>query len=218
VAIILDDAGGNSINYDEVYSIGSPFTISILPNLLHSSKVMNDAASAGKEVMLHLPMEPERYSYVRHDGGMVLTSMSEEEIRRVVLNGLGSVPKVSGVNNHMGSKATGDLRVMNVVFEVLKEKNLFFVDSRTASHSVAYNLAREKGIPAGRNAVFLDVYDNDEAVEKRLEQLVGIAVRDGYAFGIGHATRPRTIAALKRLMPIYEERGVEFVFASSLVK
>ncbi len=218
VAIILDDAGGESIDYNEIYSITSPFTISILPGLSGSSRVMKEATSAGKEVILHLPMEPENGSYVRHDGGMALTSMTDEDIRQVVLRDLKTVPGVSGVNNHMGSKATRDPRVMRAVLSVIKEKGLFFVDSRTASDSLAYDLAREKKVPAGRNALFLDVEDSEDEVKKRFDQLVGIARSHGFAIGIGHATRPGTVATLKKLMPIYEKKGVEFVCVSSLVK
>jgi hypothetical protein len=218
VAIILDDAGGESIDYNEIYSITSPFTISILPGLSGSSRVMKEATSAGKEAILHLPMEPENGSYVKHDGGMVLTSMTDEDIRQVVLRDLKTVPGVSGVNNHMGSRATRDPRVMRAVLSVIKEKGLFFVDSRTASNSLAYDLAREKKVPAGRNVLFLDVEDTEDGVEKRFKQLVGIARSHGFAIGIGHATRPGTVAMLKRLMPIYEREGIKFVCVSSLVR
>lgn len=218
IAIILDDAGGESIDYNEIYSITSPFTISILPGLSGSSRVEKEATSAGKEVILHLPMEPENGSYVKHDGGMVLTSMTDEDIKQVVLRDLKTVPGVSGVNNHMGSKATRDPRVVRAVLSVIKEKGLFFVDSRAASDSLAYDLAREEKVPAGRNVLFLDVEDTEDGVEKRFKQLVGIARSHGFAIGIGHATRPGTVATLKRLMPIYEREGIKFVCVSSLVR
>lgn len=217
IAIILDDAGGDSINYREIFEIQEPLTISILPNLKHSSRVAKEAATCGKETMLHLPMQPENFAYIRTDGGMILDIMSDDTIRGIVIKDLATVPGVVGVNNHMGSKATKDKRVVLNFLSAVKERGLFFIDSRTSRDSIAYRLARENGIKSGRNEIFLDVVESEEAVEKRLGELVNYAMRNGSAIGIGHATRPATITALKKLMPAYEKEGVDFVFVSALV-
>jgi polysaccharide deacetylase 2 family uncharacterized protein YibQ len=218
VAIILDDAGGIYPDYAEIFSINSRFTISILPNLPDSSKVLRDALAHGKEAILHLPMEPENEMYVRRTGDMILTSMNDEEIRKIVIGDMNSLKGVIGVNNHMGSRATGDPRVMKVVLDAVKERRLFFVDSRTSSRSVAYGLAREEGIPSARNEIFLDVDGTDDGVRARFRQLVDMARRDKSGIGICHVTRKGTINVLRELMPEYEKEGIEFVGVSSVVK
>jgi len=217
VAIILDDAGNDYINYNAIYSIASPLTLSVLPNLPASRRVALDAASHGMEVMLHLPMEPFDPAHAMSDGTMITTAMSSSEIESFIEKSIASVPGAKGVNNHMGSKATSDQRVTEHVMRCISSRGLFFVDSRTSPKSVAYGAAREVGLRAGRNELFLDVSANAEAVEAKLARLVEIAANKGYAIGIGHATRPVSISVLKRLMPQYEKKGVEFVFASSLV-
>src|SRR5690606_41144538 len=55
------------------------------------------------------------------------------------------LPHVSGVNNHMGSKATADPRVVSDVLRAVKEAGLFFLDSRTTADSVVAQVARELG-------------------------------------------------------------------------
>jgi len=218
VAIILDDAGGNFVDYNDIFSIDAPLTISVLPNMPGSLRIVDRARASGKEAILHLPMEPINGVYVRHDGSMVLTSMNDDSIKGVVTRDLATVPGVVGVNNHMGSKATEDPRVMDDVLSVIKEKGLFFVDSRTAHDSVAYDRAKAEGVRAAKNVIFLDVFQSEEAVEKKIGELVEMARQNGGAIGIGHATRINTVTALMRMIPEYKKQGVEFVFASALVK
>jgi polysaccharide deacetylase 2 family uncharacterized protein YibQ len=56
----------------------------------------------------------------------------------------------------MGSRATEDEKTMRAVLDTLKPTGLYFVDSRTSSHSVACRMAREMGIPTGENVMFID--------------------------------------------------------------
>lgn len=104
IAIILDDAGGSSVNYSKIFSINQRITLAILPHLGTSAKFAKEAHDAGLEIILHMPMEPENSIYVRHDGGMILCSQSDEEIKRMVEGDLGSFSFAAGINNHEGSK------------------------------------------------------------------------------------------------------------------
>ena len=218
VAIILDDAGGDIPDYKAICSIKEPLTISVLPDMPGSERTAKAMSDAGFEVMLHLPMESVNGNYRRSGGGMVNTSSSDQEIKKIVLEDLSSVKWVAGVNNHMGSKATSDERVMKDVLSVLKGTGLYFIDSRTSEKSVAFRSARDMHIHTAENNVFLDGETEPAYVADRLKRLVMMARKRGCAVGIGHATRPATIAALKELMPKYKKDGIEFVYASELVK
>jgi len=179
---------------------------------------MKDVIAASKEAMLHLPMEPYNSSYVQNNGNMVLISMLNNEIEHIVIKNLNSLPDVVGVNNHMGSKATSDDRVMFAVLSAVKSKGLFFIDSRTSIKSVAYDMAKQQHIKTAKNEIFLDTDKTEEKIQMRLRQLINLAKNKGFAVGIGHVTRPTTIKVLKKMMPVYEEQGINFVFASSIVK
>ena len=218
VAIILDDAGGRGPDYKEIFSIKEPLTISIMPNLKESEAVALGALTSGKEVMLHLPMETYKDSYDRHDGSMITINMSNDDIEKVVNSDIAAVFGASGVNNHMGSKATEDKRVMDEVLKIIKEKNLFFVDSRTSKKSVAFDEARKMKIKSTENNVFLDVEANADKIKEMMGKLVLEARKFGHAVGIAHVTRPVTIEMLKELMPYYEKNGIKFVFASEIVR
>ena len=54
---------------------------------------------------------------------------------------IAAVPLATGVNNHEGSRATADDRVMRDVAAVLAQRHLFFIDSRTIASTVADTLS-----------------------------------------------------------------------------
>jgi hypothetical protein len=218
VAIILDDAGGEIPNYANICSVKLPLTISVIPELGTSKKVAKAMADAGFEVMLHLPMEPKNGKYARNYGGMVLCSSDDNDINNIVKNDLSSVKYAVGFNNHMGSKATEDERVMRNIFSSIKGRGLYFIDSKTTERSVATKVARSYGFLCAANNIFLDGETSEANIELRFKQLISMAKNNGTAIGIGHATRPATINALKKLMPQYENDGIKFVYASELVK
>lgn len=218
VAIILDDAGGNIPNYREICLIKEPLTISVLPHMASSSTIAEAMKRSGFEVMLHLPMEPENHAYVRSDGGMVVCDLSDEEIMKTVTDDLAFIKTAAGFNNHLGSKATKDERVMNAIFTCMKGKGLYFIDSRTSGGSLAGKIAKSFRIPSSDNNVFLDGVNSEAEIEGKFKYLVSIAELHGTAVGIGHATRVATINVLKKMMPVYARNGIKFVHASEIVK
>jgi hypothetical protein len=218
VAVILDDAGGNMTDHNGLYSIKETLTISVLPCLPTSGKTAKAMVDAGFEVILHLPMESLNGNYRRSGGGMVSCSNTDYEIRKTVLDDFSSVKWAVGFNNHMGSKATADERVMTDVFNSVKGRDLYFIDSRTSEKSVALKTAKEFGIPTAENNIFLDSEAAQPFIESKFRSLIAMARQKGSAIGIGHVTRPATIAVLKKLMPEYRKEGIEFVYASELVK
>jgi polysaccharide deacetylase 2 family uncharacterized protein YibQ len=216
IALVIDDFGySRGAIIDEFFDLGVPVTASVIPTLPHSRYVLARAAEAGQQTILHLPMEAE--SFVS-DVPPVTTSMSSEEIESLVGEYLDETPGVVGVNNHLGSLATRDARVMETVLGVIERRRLFFLDSLTSSKSIAYNTAKSLGVPAARNDVFIDADTEDEGVvTERLDRLLDIAKKRGTAVGIGHP-RPWTLEAVRACRERARDAGVEFVFLSAIVE
>ena len=121
--------------------------------------------------------------------------MTSEEIEWRLNEALNEIPEAVGINNHQGSKATTDGKVMAVVASVLKNKNKFFLDSRTSSKTVGENTMRSVGVPTARRHIFLDNDLSIENISKQLDKLVTVAEKKGLAIGIGpvsytHLTLP----------------------------
>ncbi len=216
VAIIIDDLGYNLEMINSLVEINKPLTLSIIPHLRHSLQTAKIAHNKGYEVMLHLPMEPENYPQKNPGVGALLIKMTPDEIYRTVLRDISSIPYIKGVNNHMGSRATQDYNMMQEVLRVIKEQNLYFVDSQTSEHTVAYQVAKKMGIPSAIRTLFIDEIQDMAYTEREIKSLYEYANKNGYAIGIGHAY-PTTIQTLKKVLPYFGDSKVKLVFASEIV-
>ena len=216
LAIVVDDFGySRNETVESFLALDLPLTVAVLPSLPRTEYVLSHARAAGKEAILHLPMQAETGPM---EETTVATSMDDARIREIVERHLASTKGVVGVNNHQGSLATRDRRVMQAVIGVLKQRDLFFLDSLTSSESVAYNTARSFDVPTARNDLFLDDDTEDPAVvEARLRELVEVARARGQAIGIAHP-KPWTLAAIAKSEGMLRESGVELVFVSQLMK
>ena len=216
VAIVIDDLGNDPAAVARIAAW--PFTVggAVLPALPGSAAAARDLRQAGKQVLLHLPMEPSR-SQMRPGPGVVLRSQSEAEIERILESDLGTVPGAVGVSNHMGSAATADGRVMHTVARVLARRGLFFLDSRTTGDTVAREAARDERVPAVSRRVFLDDVATEEAILRQLAETVANARAEGFAVALGHPY-PATLAVLERELPKLAARGVKLVAVGDLVK
>ena len=130
---------------------------------------------------------------------------------------LQNVPGVVGVNNHQGSQATSDAELMSELMPVLRERNLFYIDSRTTSATVSFETAQNFGFrSAFRNVPFLDDVTEVAPVRKQLNLALRGAREKGEAIAIGHP-HPATLQALREVLPQAKAQGVQLVFASDLV-
>jgi hypothetical protein len=214
LAIIIDDCGQWPDTERAFVALPFPLTLSVLPHVRFGSAIARDASAAGKGVMLHLPMQTVSGRYP--GPGTITTTMADAAIRDEVAGDLAELPEARGVNNHEGSLATQDPRVMGDIADVLAHDGRFFIDSRTSSASVGESIARERGVPSASRSVFLDDVDNEAAIEARLREAVGDALHNGSAIAIGHP-RPATLEAVRNLGPTFAAAGVTLTLASALV-
>ncbi len=186
IAIIIDDLGQDKQMAQKFLELPGPLTLSVLPHLPHTRRVADAVRAKKWEVMVHLPMEPQEYPAVNPGPGALLLTMTPDVLIEQLRKNLAAVPGAVGANNHMGSRLTAQSGQMNQVFSELKRHNLFFIDSRTSSDSVALDAARLFKIPFGQRHVFLDHHPNRGFIEKQLKLLQKKAQRHGVAIGIGH--------------------------------
>ncbi|MGE5253498.1 MAG: divergent polysaccharide deacetylase family protein [Planctomycetaceae bacterium] len=216
LALIIDDGGYNVERAREIMEAARPLTLAIIPNTPHARETALLAHRGGAEVMLHLPMEPkesERYSLEKDT---VLSGMDKSEVQAILQRDLKEIPYVRGVNNHMGSKATEDPRVMKALMEILKKEGLYYVDSHTSPRTVGPQTARQAGVAFGSNDRFIDPEKDLEAIKKAIRLAMWKAKREGKAIAIGHP-HPLTARALREMVPEIEAAGIKLVLASEVV-
>jgi hypothetical protein len=208
VAVIVDDLGYSVEMARDLARLPMPQTWAIIPYLGESKGTSRIALDKGIPFMLHLPMEAIGDGGKRHS--LVWVGMPEESIRQAVRNALWSLPGVSGLNNHRGSRASEDREVMKAVLLEIAAEGLFFVDSRTSGDSVGYSVAVESGVPATLNRSFIDHEDSESFMWSQFHKAVGIARKTGGAVVICHA-RPGTLKFLPRL---YEKASEDVQFVT----
>ena len=217
VAIVIDDLGGENQISQEIVHWNIPLTLSILPFTPYSKTLAQQAHQRGKEIILHLPMEPQGYPGTKPGEGVLLQRMDEEKLLGQLSKDLEAVPYIKGVSNHMGSRLMEDPTKLKVIMKELKRRDLFFLDSRTTPQTMGLQTAKSVGLRAAERSLFLDHSQDPEEIKEQLEKLVQLSRETGKAIGIGHP-HPSTFKSLKEMIPRMKEKGIEIVPLSSLVE
>ncbi|MCK5863236.1 MAG: divergent polysaccharide deacetylase family protein, partial [Candidatus Hydrogenedentes bacterium] len=217
IAIILDDGGYGGEATRQALMLNNLITLSILPDTPFAGSTAKDALNAGFEVMLHMPMQSSATTTIHTFPGELKLDMTREEIHQRTLECMEQFPGAIGVNNHTGTAFTMDADRVEWFLEVVKEHELFFVDSRTTWESCAYDLASKMDIPCARRNIFLDNSSDPDEIRKYLAELVARARMQGTAVGIGHF-RVNTIAVLKEELPKMKEINIELIRISEVVR
>ncbi len=216
LAVIIDDVGPDIALARRLMALEPPVTLAILPYAGAASVLAQEAAEAGREVFVHLPMEP---GGLDDPGPWALSRAHDARaVAARVEWAFARVPGASGFNNHMGSGFTSDARAMARVFEALAgQEALIFVDSLTSPRSVAARSAADAGFPALRRDVFLDTDRDEAAVAARLEEALMLAASRGHAIAIGHPYR-ETLSVLETLGDRAAAHGVEIVTVDEMAR
>jgi polysaccharide deacetylase 2 family uncharacterized protein YibQ len=216
IVLILDDVGFDHQPLSSAMAIDPNVNFAVLPNGMRSIEFASTLHARGFELLCHLPMEPEGFPRVSPGDGAVLMSMSDAQIATATRTNIDAIRFARGVNNHMGSRATADRRVMTDVLGALP-KGMYFIDSKTTGNSIAGSLARTMRVKTASRNVFLDDVQDVAAIRHQLAELADTAATRGVSVGIGHMY-PSTIQVLTADAPKLRAAGFRFVRASAVVR
>jgi uncharacterized protein len=218
--IIIDDFGNNAKGTTEIMELPYKVTVAVMPFMPSTEKDAKRAHAAGHDVIVHMPMEA--LSGKKHwlGPGAITTDLSDAEIQKRVHAAIDNVPHAIGMNNHMGSKATVDERVMRNVLKVCKERGLFFVDSHTNFRSIVGKIASEVQVPSLENHIFLDDVHTKAAVHKQFMLMREHFRRHDVCIAIGHVGAGGRITAevLKDQMVKMNQENIQFKKVASVLK
>ncbi|MBN2356033.1 divergent polysaccharide deacetylase family protein [candidate division KSB1 bacterium] len=216
LAIIVDDFGyGYNDVVNQFICFPVPLTLAILPGLKESRRIAQEAQLAGREILLHMPMEPLNEKF-HDDGHYILASHDPGTIRLRIRQAFSLLPEASGLNNHQGSRVVIDRDIMTTVMEEIKRQNKIFIDSYTNPRSVALSVARSLNVPSAANQVFIDAKDDETFIENQLARLAHLAHKQGKVVGIAHV-RKKTLEVFQRTLPELRVRGIELVYISEIL-
>lgn len=215
IAIVIDDLG-NSATQSRFVELPGEVTLAVLPFAPHAQEVANYGSQHGKEVIIHMPMQP---LHAKNAGpGMLSVDLERQQFRAIVQQALAHIPNAKGVNNHMGSKLTAQARQMRWLMSELTHKNLYYLDSRTTAATLAEQAAWEAGLPVARRHVFLDNDPSEQAIIAEWMKLIAHAKEHGSAIAIGHPYESTYRVLREQLPSLLEEHGIDLVYASKLTR
>jgi hypothetical protein len=217
IALVIDDLGEERRIARELLEWDFPLTFSILPFTPYAKTIAREAHLKGKEVIVHVPMEPHGYPKVRPGEGALLEEMNEESLRQQLVKDIEAVPYIKGASNHMGSRLMEDPEKVKVILSELKQRRLFFLDSRTTPQTVGMNVAQNLGMKGVERSLFIDHSLDQEDIKQKIEKLISLSLSNGKAIGIGHP-HPSTLKSLKEMIPKIKEKGIELVPLSMVME
>lgn len=218
VAIVIDDFGNNMKGTEEILHLPVSLTVAVMPFLTTTKQDAEMAHRLGHEVILHLPMEPIKGKRSWLGPGAITSNLTNEEIYKRVNDAIDSVPYAVGINNHMGSKITADKRIMKIILGICKERNLYYLDSKTTKKSVVAELATDLGVPFLENELFFDEVYSTNHIVKQTTQLIKKTEVDDSIIAIGHVgmVGEKTASVLKQYIPKLQEKA-EIVTLSNIL-
>lgn len=209
IAIVIDDVGYDAAAARRAMALPGSVTLAFLAEAPNAQRLAAEVRAQGGSVMLHLPMEPDG----KEDPGErpLLVHLSDEDNLARLRWHMARLGDFDGVNNHMGSGFTRDALALKPVLQEIGARGVFFLDSRTSSDSIAYEVAGALGLTAYARDVFIDHTRDRAEIAARLEDAERVSARKGLAILIGHPL-PETLDMLESWMPDAERRGFVFVY------
>ena len=220
IALLLDDLGYDGPALTRLATFKGPLAVAVLPDAPFAAEAAALAKRKGWDLLVHFPMDPVSG---KPEPSSVGEKDDDQTIRARVGDAIGKVPGAIGLNNHQGSKATGESRVVRAVLTVVRDRGLFFLDSRTTAASVAEREARALGVSFLARDVFLDDAATEaqegtrEALDAAWARAREIAAKKGSCVVIGHPHK-ETLDFLSARLAELERQKIRRVKVSELVE
>jgi polysaccharide deacetylase 2 family uncharacterized protein YibQ len=215
IAIVIDDVGPDMKGSERaIRELPPTVTLSFLPYATRLREQAKEAREGGHEMLLHMPMEP--LGHEDPGPGALLVDLPMRDLQQRFETALASFTGFDGVNNHMGSKFTAWPDGMTMVVDELRQRHLFYLDSRTNPKSVGKQIADQKGLPSIGRDIFLDDDQSPDVIRAQLTATEKVAQRRGYAVAIGHP-HAATLNALEAWIADAQRRGFVLVPIHDLI-
>ena len=213
IAIIIDDLGNHLGRGQTAIALPAKLTYAILPHANYTHQLAELAHLGGKEVMLHMPMA----NLGPMGPGGLTQHLTETEFYQTLEQAIEQIPHLKGINNHMGSQLTQQTQQMNWLMSQIKQRQLYFIDSRTTADTVALAAASARQIRSSSRDVFLDNDPTFDGIDQSFKILLAKARRDGTGIAIGHPHQA-TLDYLAMVIPGLAAQAVELITVSALIQ
>jgi polysaccharide deacetylase 2 family uncharacterized protein YibQ len=189
--------------------------VAVLPRLPNSEESARRVLAAGKELILHQPMEA--IGGQDPGPGAILHSTLPGDIAAIVEGNLATVPGAQGINNHMGSAVTTRPELLGPVLELAKRRGIYYLDSLTIPGTATEEVARRENMSYWERSVFLDNSPDHASILRALDEGKKKAESGSPAVMIGHIWSTELASTLQELYPLLVEEGFSLSTISRLM-
>ncbi len=206
ICVVVDDLGVMHKGTERIVAMPGPLTLSWFPFASNLAEQVAGGAARGHEATLHMPMQSFSNSTYQTGPDPLRVDLPPVENIRRLRAAIAAVPNVVGLNNHMGSVATHDAALMELVAHETREHSMLFLDSLTIGGSQGWRQAEAAGVPTASRDIFIDDKNNAHLIQEQLAQIERSARIHGHVIAIGHP-RPLTVDALEAWLPTLPQKG-----------
>ena len=137
-----------------------------------------------KSVMMHLPMEAKNWK--KPEKITLNTSDSKKILKQKLQQNLKGFSNIIAINNHTGSKFTENKNKLKYIIKLLKQKHIFFIDSKTTNKSKYIKIQKELKEKILQRDIFLDNIQKISYIKNQIKKAVRLAKKNGFAIAICH--------------------------------
>jgi len=220
IAVVLFGLGDQPAAADSFFRVAAPFGVALAPGLKSSREIFRAAHQRGREVVLHLPLEPINYPGLDPGPGTLLVTMKPAQAAAHLRRYLDDAAPVAAVANHMGSLATQDMTLMRAVFHELRRSHVPFLHVSPAAGAVCKALAGDMGVPYAEPDMVVDLEPlstDQRALDRRWKEALERAHDRGHLVVWLRATRA-TREWLPRALAPGRLKGASIVPLAALVR
>jgi polysaccharide deacetylase 2 family uncharacterized protein YibQ len=220
LALVLFGLGDDAEAAQHFLDLAVPFAVAIVPGSRESGTMFRAVHEKGREVVLHIPLEPINYPRLNPGPGTLLVTMKPDRITGTVRRWLDRAKPVVGAANHMGSLATQDMTLMRAVYRELARRRLPFIHVQPVAGAVCRSLAAEMGVVYDEPDAVIDAEartDDARALDRRWSQVLRQARRRGHMAVWVRAT-PLTHRWLPRVTTPRRLRDVDLAPLSGVIR
>jgi polysaccharide deacetylase 2 family uncharacterized protein YibQ len=217
VSIVIKGFGSLSTNEMERWlSLDKNLTFSILPINRVSRMNMIAFVNNDFETLLELPLESPGHPVILTESYAIFAHFRDNEVIARLDQYFRLLSYVSGVITHRGGLIKTDRRIMPIILNFIRQRNLYFIDDRAIETSIAFELAQQMMIQSFERALTLNPvhYHHDNNNVNLLNDLRNIN-RNPMIITL-NTPDDETFEFVQRLIVVLRDNGYELVRVSNL--
>ncbi len=176
----LSDAATESA----IQGLAGGVTLAFAPYSPKLNEWIRLARMSGHEVLINIPMEPVNYPAYDPGPQTLLTSLNANANLDRLFWALSRATGYVGVVDFLGSRFTVSRTHMEPVLKALKQRGLMYLDSGSATRSIAPAVAQQIGMSFAASALTLDERASRKDIDRKFGELEKRARREKQAIGI----------------------------------